>query len=62
MSLLNIRGYENIIYVMVGDFILFIKKILLQHFRCVHKYCYKQMKCHPFKDYQECCKCGRTKF
>ena len=47
---------------MLGDLILFIKRIIKQHITCIHDYKYvntwKVVNCF---DYYECKKCGKIK-
>lgn len=46
---------------MVGDFILFVKRILKQHIFCVHHYVWKGSAMFPEFRYEQCDKCGKLK-
>lgn len=47
---------------MIGDLIILIKTFIRQNILCRHDYKYHSMRIYPYEGYDECEKCGRTKF
>ena len=46
---------------MMGDFILFVKRILKQHVFCIHHYVRRGSAMFPEFTYEVCEKCGKLK-